>query len=532
MLSAEEALFKQLRDLRERLDSSVTPGAPRLDPFTSSAFFRSPENQRSANEIFNMTIKLSDTARQRQFVGSDFIGKRSKAISREVAILDYSGRQQRLFQNDLQQLLRSREKTRSFKSPKKVPSSYSEITSFKKKIEGHDLFKTRAALIDRASKRPKCEIGPVFKNSKLFYVKVFPFASLLQKIYYEKARFEDLYQYLPVCFVNLKDEESFFEEIMAEVRVYCLTAKELILSNLSALARKRGQTLQPSNNGGAMASQMTKIMISYPKKVIKLVNLLYALYENLQDATAEINKISKFYFERQTKHRYSKPFDSTNLHYKYFMGSVCTDTIIFNFLMAVNSFVLKEWKTSVNFSSQFESAARKINKIYTNLDMAYPENTEESDENDSDPLAFERHADEELEYVAHLSEVRKDTLTSVPHSLPLSEIKNSQVSECTPEVTQEVQTKKPKKKKKKKKSKAVVVAESSAQEIQTHAHESVLKINEDDPKYSTEVRVLESMLARVNSKAAFEGPRQLSVSLSSEDKLFFVSLMAKPSSQP
>lgn len=532
MLPAEEALFKQLRTLRERFEPSTTQAASKLDTFTSSSFFRSPENQKTLNEIFKMTHMLSDNSKLRQFTGSELLGQPSKAIPRESGILDYSGRQQRLFQNDLQQLLRSRERTRAFKSPKKVPSSYSELTTFKNKIEHTDLFKTRANLINKASKRTNCEIGPVFKNSKLFYVKVFPFASLLHKIYYEKARFEDLYQYLPVCFVNLKDEESFFEEIMAEVRVYCLTAKELILSDLNALARRRGLILQPSSNGNLMANQMTKIMIAHPKKVIKLVNLLYSLYENLQDSTLEINKISKFYFERQAKHRYSKPFDSTNLHYKYFMGSVCTDTVIFNFLMAVNNFVLKEWRTNVNFSSHFESAARKINKIYTNLDMAYPENTEESYENESDPLAFDRQMEEEPDQLVPQTDVRKNTITSVPYNLPLTEIKNSQTSELQQEITQDVTIQKPKKKKKKKKSKAVVPEAPTSQKEEASMLEPAPKINEDDPKYSIELNFLEKVLARVDANAALNCPRKLSVSFSSEDKLFFLSLMVKSSSQP
>jgi hypothetical protein len=532
MLSPEEALFKQLLALRQKIDPSTAQAISKFDTHASSPFYRSPENQKTINQIFNMTHILSANQRQRRSVGSGLLAQPSRSMPRESRILDDSDKQQRIFQNDLQQLLRSREKTRVFKSPKKIPPSYSELATFKRKIERTDLFKTRASLIDKASQRPRCEIGPVFKNSKLFYVKVFPFAELLQKIYYEKARFEDLFQYLPVCFVNLKDEESFFEEIMAEVRVYCLTAKELILNELRALAKKKGQVLQPANNGTAMASQMTKLMIASPKKVIKIVNLLYSLYENLQDATVEVNKISKFYFERQAKRRYSKPFDSTNLHYKYFMGSVCTDTVIFNYLMAVNNFVLKEWKTNVNFSSHFESAARKINKIYTNLDMAYPENGDESFENEHDPLAFDRQTGEPLHHLDQSIEHTASLGANAPYHLPLSEIRNSQVSDPLQEPVQESTLQKPKKKKKKKKSKAIITATAESPEKPVPALAPEPKINEDDPKYLTELNAFEASIARVDARAVSGCPGRLRVVFGSEDKLFFLSLMSKSSSKP
>lgn len=245
-------------------------------------------------------------------------------------------------------------------SPLKVPAGFKTGATLLKNAK----VSKRAASDRSVSEKQKIVQNIYYKNDKYYYSNKIQFSTVLQKIYYENYKINDIKEYILPCFKRLSTVRAYFDILFREAKSFSETVKRNITSKIEKLITRD----DPDPNDPDSSPDFRFMAFSKAcKKYEKTIDLLHDNYRHLEAINVEIEKLTRIYLENYVEKNKPLSFDTLLFHRSMFINNVYKDDLIHSFI----EFLFDYFKEKTFYWNNFPKAVEKISEIFENLEFNF-----------------------------------------------------------------------------------------------------------------------------------------------------------------
>ena len=248
------------------------------------------------------------------------------------------------------------------RSPLKIPSSFRTGL----KLLRHAKINKKPSEARPISDKQKIVQNIYYKNDKYYYSNKIQFSTVLQKIYYENYKINDIKEYILPCFKRLSNVRAYFDILFREAKQFSESVKSSITNKIEKLVLKEDlngeQNLQCGINPYAFMP-FSKACRKYED----VIGLLYDNYRHLEAINVEIEKLTRIYLENYIEKNKPLSFDTLLFHRSMFINNVYKDNLIHSFI----EYTFNYFKQKTFYWNNYPSAVEKISEIYENLEFNF-----------------------------------------------------------------------------------------------------------------------------------------------------------------
>lgn len=267
-------------------------------------------------------------------------------------------------------------KIRKCKSPLKVPSGFKTGIN----LVQYARFDNRPHEVKPASEKQKIVQNIYYKNDKYYYSNKIQFSTVLQKIYYENYKINDIKEYILPCFKSLSSVRAYFDILFKEAKSFSEAVKSNITSKIAKLVIKNGDCDTDETNYGLKTFKFVPFSKAC-KKYEYAIDLLHDNYRHLELINVEIEKLTRIYLENYVEKNKPLSFDTLLFHRSMFINNVYKDGLIHSFIEHLFDY----FKEKTFYSNNFPTAVEKISEIFENLEFNF--NFDDDNESHNEEIA-------------------------------------------------------------------------------------------------------------------------------------------------